>query len=269
MRSLGRIALCAGVIGGCLAVATAEVRAEEMSGSLGLGIALVPDYEGSSDYEAVPLPDARLNYGGMGLSLAPGLGALQLRADVVPSPNILAGPLIDYRRARKDVANNRVDDMRSIDPAIELGAFVGYRGNFTGTLPQGYQADLQFGSDVSDEHGGWLLQPGLAYWRSIGRDWRFSSRLSTTYASDGYMSTYFGVDQKDSQRSGLREYNANAGFKDVGLGLGLSYSLTQNWVIEGRGAYTRLLEDAADSPVTDDEGSANQLFGGVLINYRF
>jgi outer membrane protein len=33
--------------------------------------------------------------------------------------------------------------------------------------------------------------------------------------------------------------------------------------------YTRLLGDAADSPVTDDVGDENQMFGGLLINYTF
>ena len=34
-------------------------------------------------------------------------------------------------------------------------------------------------------------------------------------------------------------------------------------------AYKRLLDDAADSPVVDDEGSADQLFGGLLVTHGF
>jgi outer membrane scaffolding protein for murein synthesis (MipA/OmpV family) len=32
---------------------------------------------------------------------------------------------------------------------------------------------------------------------------------------------------------------------------------------------TRLLDDTADSPVTDDNGDENQVFNGLLINYSF
>jgi hypothetical protein len=31
----------------------------------------------------------------------------------------------------------------------------------------------------------------------------------------------------------------------------------------------QLLRDASDSPVTDDQGSATQLFGGALVSYSF
>jgi outer membrane scaffolding protein for murein synthesis (MipA/OmpV family) len=34
-------------------------------------------------------------------------------------------------------------------------------------------------------------------------------------------------------------------------------------------AYKRLLGDAADSPVVDDEGDPNQFVGAMLLIYRF
>ena len=34
-------------------------------------------------------------------------------------------------------------------------------------------------------------------------------------------------------------------------------------------SYKRLLGDAKDSPVVDDEGDANQFSGGGLVFYRF
>ena len=33
--------------------------------------------------------------------------------------------------------------------------------------------------------------------------------------------------------------------------------------------YTRLINDAADSPIVDNRGSANQFFTGASINYSF
>jgi outer membrane scaffolding protein for murein synthesis (MipA/OmpV family) len=39
--------------------------------------------------------------------------------------------------------------------------------------------------------------------------------------------------------------------------------------LTGLAAYSRLLGDAEDSPIVDDRGSANQLLGGVLLNYTF
>jgi outer membrane scaffolding protein for murein synthesis (MipA/OmpV family) len=34
-------------------------------------------------------------------------------------------------------------------------------------------------------------------------------------------------------------------------------------------SFKRLLDNAENSPVTDDEGAENQFFGGVLVYYKF
>jgi outer membrane protein len=80
------------------------------------------------------------------------------------------------------------------------------------------------------------------------------------------MSSYFGIDAADAAASGLDEFNADEGFKDVNL---LSYRFLERWSLAVIGTYARLLGDAEDSPVVDDVGDANQFFGGALINYRF
>jgi outer membrane protein len=82
------------------------------------------------------------------------------------------------------------------------------------------------------------------------------------------MEAYFGVDGRDSARSGLKEYSADSGIKDVGANLTLSYALTQHWGLLGVAAYRRLVGDASDSPITKN-GDENQLYGGLLVNYRF
>ena len=82
------------------------------------------------------------------------------------------------------------------------------------------------------------------------------------------MDAYFGIDGRDAERSGLDEYDADEGFKDVGANASLSYLITQHWDVTGIAAYRRLVGDAEDSPVTE-EGSANQWYGGLLFNYHF
>jgi outer membrane scaffolding protein for murein synthesis (MipA/OmpV family) len=76
--------------------------------SIGGGIGVVPDYEGSSDYELVPVPagDAKFD-NGMYVKL---LG-LNLRANLIPSKFWRLGPVYNYRAERDDVENDQVDDM--------------------------------------------------------------------------------------------------------------------------------------------------------------
>ena len=79
------------------------------------------------------------------------------------------------------------------------------------------------------------------------------------------MSSYFGIDAADAARSGLDQYSADEGFKDVSFG-GAAYRLFDGGASR-LAIYTRLIDDAADSPVVDDVGDENQFFAGALVNY--
>jgi MipA family protein len=46
-------------------------------------------------------------------------------------------------------------------------------------------------------------------------------------------------------------------------------SCERNLAVAVLGTHARLLGDAADSPIVDDVGDANQFCGGALINYQF
>jgi outer membrane protein len=230
-----------------------------------------PQYEGSDDYEAAfaPLASVRTS-GGYGASLHPStMRTYQLRADVLPSRTWSFGPLIQYRPARKHVDDNRVNNLQNIDGAWEAGAHFGYH---LGIDPQNPATslgiNLQFAADVSDTSNGWLLQPGLEYTTKFTPQWFFNARLFSTYADENYMQEYFGVGASNVRDSGLRFYNADAGFKDVGFRLAADYQFSQSWSVGAAGQYIRLIGDAADSPVTK-RGSEDQLFGGLSVGYRF
>ena len=243
--------------------------------TLGAGVAAVPDYEGSDDYEAAPIPLLRADWGrGYNVSISGStLNAFQIRGNAVPNDlfsggRIEAGPLANFRPERDEVDNDRVDDLEDVDPAFEMGAFVGYVHEFQGPKGPTLGANFQFAADVTDEHDGWLLQPGIDFMYPFG-DFRLNARTFSTYATSGYMDTYFGIDSDDARRSGLDEFDADSGFKDWGIGLGLNYSITPAWTIGVLGRYTLLLDDAEDSPVTEDEGSEHQFVGGMLVSFTF
>jgi outer membrane scaffolding protein for murein synthesis (MipA/OmpV family) len=259
----------AAIFAATLSFGIGPAQSDDIDWRVGLGVGAVPEYEGSDDYEPVPIPLARMGYQEFFGELRPAMGALQLRGNAVPSTSFQAGPLINYRRERDHVSNNRVNDLEKIDSAVELGAFAGYvlhNGVRTGTAAG---INVQGAADVSGTYDGFLIELGADYTTPINDEWQVSARLSSTFADSNYMSTYFGIDRNDANRSGLDEYDADAGFKDVGLSLGLDYRFAKNWSLGTSVGYTRLIGDAKDSPITDDEGSANQFFGGVVISYQF
>ena len=64
----------------------------------------------------------------------------------------------------------------------------------------------------------------------------------------------------------MQEYDAESEVKDVYIGLNADVPLTDVWSLKLTGQYSRLLGDAADSPIVETE---NQFFGGLGLTYRF
>ena len=98
---------------------------------------------------------------------------------------------------------------------------------------------------------------------------RVDASVGSTWADEDYMSSYFGIDGADAARSGLDQYSADEGFKDISFGGGISYRLFERVSISALASYTRLINDAADSPIVDDAGDENQFLAGALVNYTF
>jgi outer membrane protein len=93
--------------------------------------------------------------------------------------------------------------------------------------------------------------------------------IRTTYANDSYMKTYFGITTSQAAASGFKEFNANGGIKDMGIGTSIIYSFNKYWSFLTIANYTRLINDAAKSPLVENAGSKNQFWLGLGVAYRF
>ena len=247
--------LMAGLLAGVL-FTTSALATEH---TIGLGAALVPDYEGSDDYRGVPMLMLKGNYpSGRSFSL---MGP-NLRVNLVPSREYSLGPLLNYRAERDNVASDRVDAMREVDAAFEGGVFGGI------TLDN-WQLGAELLADLSNEHDGMLAKFSVGYrWRAAA-DMTIIPRVSITYGDDDYMDTYFGVNRSNRGASGLPNYRADAGLKDVGFNLVVDYTPWERWGVSGIVSFSSLLNDARNSPLVDDEGSAEQMFFGLMGTYRW
>jgi outer membrane protein len=240
-------------------IASQSVQAQDTNLAVGLGIGAAPDYEGSEDYQAVPLPYVQVRWSNhMSINW---LGN-KVKANLIPSPIWRGGVVGEYIAERGDVDNNHVDDLKDVDSALMLGGFLGFEY-------QNWSADIEAMADVTDGNDGTLLRLNAGYRIPIDRTWNLSLGAFTTWADDDYMEAYFKINGADSARSGLSRFNADSGFKDVGLNLAASFKPWRHWGLMGLIRYKRLLNDAKDSPVVDDEGDKNQLVGGILVTYSF
>ena len=129
--------------------------------------------------------------------------------------------------------------------------------------------EFQGRQDVSSNDQGYLLTLLGRYVAPFLQKWTFASELSSTYASSDYMDAYFGVSGRNAQRSGLDQFTADAGIKDVTLRLGVEYALFANLSLGVGVGYSRLFNDAKDSPIVEDRGDDNQAYGGLTVGYKF
>jgi len=235
-----------------------EPARKSMDVKVGLGVAAIPDYEGSKDYTAAPIPFVSfVEKSGMSAEL---LGNV-LRVNVVPSNTWRFGPLVRYRAERDDVENERVDVMKKVDDAIEVGGFAGFDIN-------NWSLKVDVAHDTSGTYNGTVGGISLGYtW--LANPWRFTLSGLSTFADDRYMQTYFGVDAANKGNSGLRDYSLGGGVKDVGASFLAGYKIDDRWGVIGALRYTVIVGDAADSPLVQDEGSEGQVLFGVLATYSF
>ena len=114
-----------------------------------------------------------------------------------------------YRLGRDDdVDDSAVKLMSEIDDSVELGAFVGWNKTFDNNPRHRFSATLGITQDVSDGHDGYVVEASAVYWRPVARPFDLGVRGGFSYASDDYMSTYFGVSSADSAASGLSTFSA-------------------------------------------------------------
>ena len=259
-----KIALCCA--SAALLMSCGSANATEWT--IGLGAAIGPQYEGSDDFAAVPLLTvvARDLYHPATYAALTGP---RFSSNFLPHATLRAGLSAEYileRGTLNDIDNDRVDALSDTDDGLLVGVLVGYQVKLENDAAVTFEFDSRY--DVNDEIGGLVTVRGR-YKEMLSSKWSLLVEAEGTYASESYMNEYFGVNAQNAARSGLDEFQADAGIKDVNLRAAVTYKITQSWSTTLVASVKQLLGDAADSPVTDDEGSATQLLGGATINFHF
>lgn len=243
--------------------------AQEANGlQIGLGAGVAPDYEGSDEYRFVPLPSFDARYEGFGIRTS----RLGVEADLIPYQGFELGPVVRYNMGRDNVRDDVVDLLPEVDGSVELGGYIGagiplsVLGGGSDTILFGKLSGVQ---GLGGGHGGAVFEASVGFIAPVTSDLTLITSLSSSYMSSDYADAFFSVSPAGAAASGLAAYDASAGFKDVGASLILRKAWTENWSTTLIGSYTRLVGQAADSPVVADRGSADQFFAGLSLGYRF
>lgn len=243
-----------------------SVESSGLPNLVGVGIGLVPDYEGSNDYTFGVAPVAR--YGFWGERYVE-LVATELTVNVIDHPYVRVGPVLNVHLGRKDVDDDVVDMMEDIDHTVEVGFFAGV--DLTNEVDPRirFGSEIQFLQDAGGVSNGFKIDWSTRYWHPLAKWLDFGIVGGVSYGSDSFMDTYFGVDMSDAARSGLPAYSAGPSFKDIRLTPILLVHFSRNWHLGTGIMYKRLLGDAADSPIVDGRGSKNQFLMATTLIYSW
>lgn len=235
---------------------------------VGAGVAMLPDYQGSDDYMVGAAPFFKYtpeNTEYYALLIGP-----QLYVNIANHPWFRIGPMVNYRFGRDDDVDDKVvKKMEEIDGTFEAGAFVGYDWKDSQNPLHRFGVTLEILGDVGSTYKGYVFSASARYWYPVHKMVDLGLAVGTTYADNKYMDTYFGVSEKDSDRTGLSIFKADSGVKEVRVIPAVVFHFSPQWHAGIGARYARLLGDSEDSPVVKDRGSENQWIYGFAVAYAW
>jgi outer membrane protein len=241
---------------------------ENVPNIFGIGAGIAPDYQGSDDYTFGALPFGRYTFENTERYVQ--LIGAEVYLNVLDHPVYRLGPLLNYRFGRDDdVEDDVVKLMEEIDDTIEGGVFAGLTFIDPKDSRKRFLTSVELLTDLGGNHDGSTISFSARYWHPLSKSVDITIGGGFTYADDDYMSTYFGVSNADSARTGLPVFNAGGGIKSFRIIPGVMIHLSRSWHVGGGLRYQLLLSDASDSPVTDDRGSDTQIIATVAVAYSW
>lgn len=244
--------------------------------TVGVGAGYAPSYEGSDDYTVFPAPlvQGRL----LGISITPRPGGVAL--DFIPDGKdakvgFSLGPTARIRSNRKShIKDDVVARLGKLDTAVEVGANAGVTvyDLLTGYDSVTLSSDVRW--DVAGAHKGMVVGPSLSYFTPVSRGAVINLSLGAEHVDNDYADYYFSVTPAGAAASGLPVFDADGGWKSVGLnaivGVDFDGELT-NGGLSGFliGGYSRMLGDFKRTPLTSIRGDANQWLAGAGLAFTF
>lgn len=240
---------------------------------VGVGAFYGPAFLGSKDYQLQAGPSIEVRYKDrFFISVIDGIGF-----DLIKTEAFRAGPIVKFQQERKQsgkslflVAGDRTEALRGlgdVKATPEAGGYLQYQSG-----PFSAKAEVRKGIGG---HDGLIAELGARYTSGlmgmkVGESpIIFSIGPRAAIVDDKYNEAYFGINEGQSARTGLRRYDAGGGLLSFGAGASVFVPVTGNLSAAVLAGYDRLAGDAGKSPLVRERGSRNQATVGLGLVYRF
>ena len=231
-----------------LSCAIGIAHAAENSVTLGAGIAATPRYEGSDEYKGRTIPIVNARIGRFYARTEDGIGM-----SLIQSGNLTldAGLNMMWGYGGDDVPKG----IGGLSDAI--GARLGLATTVAGTV-----LSVAATQAVTHRDRGLLVDSRVSYPYAVTDRLRLTPSVGASWANGKYMDSYFGIDSAQADRSGLARYQPTSGLKDVSARLTAQYALTERLSLTSLVGTSRLVGEAADSPMVRQKTQFQTLLGG-------
>lgn len=235
-----------------------DLRLDGFNTKLGIGFGFTPDYIGSNNYRPRLIPIIDIRYKERWR-----LNGSNLTYAAIKHGNLEIGPLLNLNFGRPENRNEVLRGLRDIDAAFEIGAFARYQ-------TKGGLVSIDYRHGISDGIGESIrFTAGHGFYKS--GNFVAIAGLRGRWLSDQGMQRQFGITPRDSANSeaGLPVFTASSGLSEISGNLVGAYRINERLRLLSLFSVGTLLNDAKDSPLVSDVGSATQLIVGVGLTRQF
>lgn len=237
--------------------------------ALGVTTSFTPSYSGSSDRKISPHLVWAFQYGRIRISTGGGAAVLGIAqdprgpgasAELFSSDRLRAGIAFRIDRGRDSSAIDGLEDLPDVDATVRGRAYVSY------ALTPNWTIATAVAPDLLGRGGGTVATLDVGYRAPLTPASEWYAGAGVNLADATYMNSYYGVSPETAAATGRPAYEAGAGASGMRAAIGFTAALTSRWILFGGVGVTRLLGDAAASPLTQQQTAASASLG---LAYRW
>ncbi len=226
--------------------------------SVGVGPVYQPDYFGSDDFELEADPQVYVKFRNFVFLDDDGADFA-----LFGFSGFSFGPSLRIVGDRGEDENSALVGLGDVGTTFELGGFAAT------TFADSVSLRFKVRRGIATGHRGLIVDASstalLFRWGPVST----SITGQTSWIGENYADTFFTVTPEQSIASGLREYNAGRGFRDVGGSFNAYINVGKRWSINPYVSYRYVLDEYAETPIIEDFGDRNQVVVGFHLMREF
>jgi outer membrane scaffolding protein for murein synthesis (MipA/OmpV family) len=264
------------VAGSAMAAESLEPPRQDWNVTVGMGTMVEPSYLGADNHRVTAVPVLSVEYkDDFFASTQDGVGY-----NYINRGGWKFGPIGRYVDSRDEndkdffhIGGPRTQALRglgNVPGTVELGGFVEYESD-----SKSWDSTVELRQGING-HKGMVADFSSEYTHDIHENfYRGDPPMIVTIGPRAtvvdamYNKSYFEVNADQSAASGLPQYTPGGGLLSYGLNSSLTVPLSESVMTTFVANYSRLGGDAADSPLVDQRGSADQASFGLFLTYGF